>query len=113
CWPQKQQCVFTSRSGSPIALQPPGGTWFTCGPNCSTSAETSAGSFAIDPSGKSSPRGGPQAVLVQGQVPAAAGGADILVVGPVRELVLDPERGLDPLQVLDVQLRGERLPAPD
>src|SRR5215467_285135 len=35
CWPQKQQCVFTSFSPGPSdsRCHPPGGWYFRCGPN--------------------------------------------------------------------------------
>src|SRR5215469_9611983 len=38
CWPQKQQCVFTSRSSSDSWVQPPGGVYFKVGPNLSFNA---------------------------------------------------------------------------
>src|SRR5581483_9642499 len=49
CWPQKQQCVFTSLSAGCVAsfCQPPGGVKLKRGPNCSISASGERGGLAM------------------------------------------------------------------
>src|SRR6185503_1950981 len=47
CCPQKQQWVFTKRSGGVEAFHPSGGSPFKCGPNSLTISVTGTGSFAM------------------------------------------------------------------
>src|SRR4051794_40892660 len=95
CCPQKQQCVFTRRSGSTdeSTRRPVG--YDRSGPNVASRSGLRGGSAAIGaslrgPPGDGAPRGrcGPQVSLCQGEQLAPAGGADVLVVaggvfGPV------------------------------
>src|SRR5262245_38285036 len=110
CCPQKQQCVLTSRSGSTEeSARWPVGYAFN-GPNLASSSGVRGGSRAIGPSRE---RGVPQVPLREGEQLSPAGRTDVLVVarrvlGPVVAVAQFP---LDSDQVIDVDLRRERLPA--
>src|SRR5262249_18295870 len=104
CCPQKQQCVFTSRSGSTeVSTRWPVG-YDRSGPNLASSSGVRGGSAAIGSSvGR---RGVPQVSLREGEQLAPAGGADVLVMarsvlGPVVAVAQFP---LDDDEVLDVDL---------
>src|SRR5262249_51947842 len=113
CWPQKQQCVCTSRSGSIAeSIRWPVG-YDRSGPNFASSSGVRGGSEAIGPSlGR---RAGPQVSLCQCEHLSPAGGTDVLVVavGDLRPVVAVAQLTLDGDKVLDVHLRRERLPAAD
>src|SRR5262249_50148641 len=105
CWPQKQQWVFTSRSGSTDeSIRRPVGYDFS-GPNLARSSGVKGGSAAIR---SPFPCGGPELPLRQAQHLPPAGGAHPLVVAggvlgpvvPVAQLPLDAD------QILNVNLRG-------
>src|SRR5262245_8135088 len=110
CWPQKQQCVFTRRSGSTAeSMRWPDG-YARSGPNVASSSGVSGGSTAI---GSSLRRRRPQASLREGEHLAPTRRTDALIVAggmlgpvvPVAELPLDRD------QVVDVNGRRVRLPA--
>src|SRR5262249_8445326 len=107
CCPQKQQCVFTSRSGSTAALTrcPPG--YMRSGPNAVSSSCVSGGSAAIGaPSVVSGRR---QGALGQRQHLTPAGGADVLIVPAAhrRQFVAVSHLALHLDEILDVNLRCE------
>src|SRR5512136_1012771 len=94
CWPQKQHCVFTIRSGSALvdSRMPAMVDW--CGPNFSKIFRGSAGIVAT-----SSPRRdafrepiAPCAALREAEEGASATRTDLLVVlGALLHLVREPE----------------------
>src|SRR5262245_11363417 len=110
CCPQKQQCVLTSRSGSTEeSARWPVGYAFN-GPNLASNSGGRGGSAAI---GSSLERGVPQVRVREGDQLSPAGRTDVLVVarrvlGPVVAVAQFP---LDNDQIIDVDLRRERLPA--
>src|SRR4051812_7693807 len=76
CWPQKQQCVATSLSGTaPVSALAPS-MRLRCGPQALASASSDLGSVAIC---------FPEPPLRDGEHRAPAGGTDALVVVEVRE----------------------------
>src|SRR5262249_23740668 len=107
CCPQKQQCVFTSRSGSTEASTRWPVGYDRSGPNRASRSGVRGGSAAIRAPPR--PRGGPQAPLSEGEHLSPASGADVLVVatGVLRPLVAVAQLALDGDQVLDVDLRRE------
>src|SRR3954447_7293614 len=71
CWPQKQQCVGTTLSGStPVSARIPS-MRLRCGPHALARASSDLGSVAI---------AFPKPSLRDGEHRAAAGGADALIV---------------------------------
>src|SRR5262249_31604059 len=104
CWPQKQQCVRTTRSGAPTGVHPPGGTSWQCGPKRSTRLSSGAGSLATS-------RFLPQRARRERQQSAAARRTDVLIVTCRLELVVNVELCFDPLQIRHVERRRKRLAA--
>src|SRR4051794_17548364 len=106
CWPQKQQCVLTTRSGSPMGAQPKGGTSCGWGPYWATIDGMAMGSLAISAlriPGLAAPRRLPEPVLQEREVLAAAGRAHVLVVLVAPEAIANAELGLDRLEIMDVE----------
>src|SRR6266498_3755930 len=84
CWPQKQQCVDTSLSGTaPVSALAPS-IRLRCGPQALTSASSDLGSVAMS---------FPEPPLRDGEQRSPAGGADALVVLEGREVLLPAARG--------------------
>src|SRR5262245_30846376 len=106
CWPQKQQCVLTSRSGSVLVESRTLSTTERCGPNRSMIFSESTGMVAtVSPFGRRVAVGqliAPRGALCQTQQCATASRAYLLVVfGAVFHLVRKPQLLLDLGQVPD------------
>src|SRR5256885_15894040 len=105
CWPQKQQCVGTTLSGStPLSARIPS-MRLRCGPHALARASSDLGSVAI---------AFPKPSLRDGKHRAAAGGTDALVVVNVRtgrgaqrapDVGLISQLTLDLDQILNLQQR--------
>src|SRR6476661_5388348 len=101
CWPQKQQCVLTSRSGSALVDSRRPAISERCGPNCSMIFSGSTGMVATtsprrrrDALGQSL---APCAALGKAEQRTAATRADLLIVldGASIDLVREPELPFD------------------
>src|SRR5262245_10648481 len=105
CWPQKQQCVFTSRSGSALVdLRRPVGT-DRCGPNCSMILSSSTGMVATS---------APGGCLREAEQRAPASRTDFLIVaGAARRIhvVREAKLAFDDDEVAHHHRRGEGLAA--
>src|SRR5262245_53734472 len=113
CWPQKQQCVLTSRSGSTLVERRTPVIDDRCGPKRSMIRRGSTGMVAT---GLTSFLRGP---VVEVRAPQAALGepeqrpttprAHLLVVPAVRQLVCEAELAFDDREVAHHRHRRERL----
>src|SRR5262249_7994152 len=110
CWPQKQQCVLTSRSGSTEeSMRWPVGYTFK-GPNLASRSGVRGGSAGI---GGSLEGCVPQVPLRESEQLPPAGRTDVLVVagGVLGPVVTIAELSLDNDQIIDVDLGRERFVA--
>src|SRR5688500_13483501 len=104
CWPQKQQCVLTRRSGSSAVV--PRVPTDRCGPNARVISRSSTGSRAMSLHLRPGRRR-PERALGQAKGRSPARGTDLLVVldaAPAR-LVPEPEVPLDRDEVADHRRR--------
>src|SRR5690349_21550715 len=101
CWPQKQQWVWTRRSGACVrsSPQPPGGVNDGCGPKRSTSAASGSGGLAT--------RAPLDLELGGGERRPLAGRTEILPRLAFRRLVIEAELAEDEGEILRVEARGE------
>src|SRR6188474_3195441 len=111
CCPQKQQCVFTSRSGSTLVDRRTRVIGDRCGPNRAMMGRGSTGTSATLATLPLVEVLLPQRSLRQTEHCAAALGTDVLVVTAARQLVAKAEFLLDGGEITHHQLRGIRLPA--
>src|SRR5262245_24019627 len=121
CWPQKQQCVCTTRSGSTLLARRAPSEYARCGPNWWMIWRGSTACVAMMSTHKKGSRAihlvgqclAPHLALGEAKQDAAAARADPLVVLDLRvgHLVLVAEPLLDCNQILDVHARGVGLAA--
>src|SRR5262249_33939931 len=116
CWPQKQQCVFTRRSGSALVDRRMPAITERCGPNRSMIFSGSAGIVATMSPGRGG--GGVAQALAPcpglgetKQRPAATRADLLIVLGALVHLVRETQLPLDDHQIAHHHRRGVRLPA--
>src|SRR6188472_429423 len=116
CCPQKQQCVFTSRSGSTLVDSRTPVIAERCGPKRSMMRRGSAGISATDRylhvqffTWRGIRGLSPQGALRQTEECAPALGTDVLVVAATRQIVAKVELLLDDGQVAHHRPRGKGL----
>src|SRR5262245_47527778 len=110
CWPQKQQCVLTSRSGSALVdSRAPAGT-DRCGPNRSMMRRSSTGIVATLLS-RRQPRSqavAPRAALREPEQRAPAARTNLLVVVGAGHFIGKTQLALDGCEVAHHHGRRER-----
>src|SRR6476619_5438448 len=106
CCPQKQQWVFTSRSGSTLVERRAPVIDERCGPKRSMMRLESTGTWATAlPHLSRIQVPPPQRALRQSEKGAAAARTDLLVVAAVRQLVVEPELLLDGREIANHRQR--------
>src|SRR5262245_5912605 len=103
CWPQKQQCVFTRRSGGwrVFSSHPPGGASLRCGPQRAVRASMEAGSSAKALLLLHADLGGAEAL------PFARRAERLPMPGRTLDAVVEPELRQHVPDVIDVKRRCE------
>src|SRR4026209_2566940 len=96
CWPQKQQCVLTRRSGSTLVDSRTPLIDDRCGPKRSMMPSAPAGILAIFGLLQHAGAGiTPQRALRETEQRTAAAGAHLLIVAALTHLVPEPELPFD------------------